>query len=167
MKPVILWLTDADGWAFSNRAERTGNLLPEYEHRVFSMRNNLSDSFEEISKADIIVCSQPQWLVNCPDLSKVLFVGVSNRCLWLKYPTVTFISDCKGWAYDVVFSQVISGLQEYRVIKIFTKTTPKSVFDEAIRQGDIVVASNAGAIAHLPDKKKGLVFMDSHRALGL
>lgn len=80
---------------------------------------------------------------------------------------ITFISDCKGWAYDVVFKQIISGLTDVICEIVYVNGTPADEFRKSIDSADIVVVSMTHLLRHVSDKSKVLMFLDSHRALGL
>jgi hypothetical protein len=43
-RPKILWLADKPGWAYDSIVKQIGAELPEYEHQVYYMMDEHSDS---------------------------------------------------------------------------------------------------------------------------
>jgi len=43
-RPKILWLADKPGWAYDSIVKQIGTALPEYEHKVFYMLDEHSET---------------------------------------------------------------------------------------------------------------------------
>ncbi len=84
-------------------------------------------------------------------------------------PIVLWLSDCKGWAFDIRYKQLKEKLDSFTHKTLYIgEPILKSVFDGRVAEADVIIVPTAllKYVEHLKDKSKIITLVSSLRSIG-